>query len=322
MLPKLFTPIFLALGIFIGAQLGKTTSNEQAKEVDFFRFEKSFAATILEKLPWRLEPKFPPIKQISPMKLPVAEFSQPPNLKIKAGISADENNSIYYEKNINEKLPIASLTKLITALATFDNLKQDDITTISKNAVAAYGEIGDLVVNEKISIKNLLYIMLIDSSNDAATALAETFSLNNKDIVALINKKAKEIGMENSYFTDPAGLNPDNFSTASDLFKLANSALKNDLIREIISIEEIDVFSDDNKIKHHLKNTNKLLGKIDWIIGGKTGYTEEAGECLILAIEHQPSKTYFITVILGAGIGERFIETEKLIEWTKKVYRW
>lgn len=322
MLSKFFTPIFLIFGIFIGAQVAKTTSNEQAKEVDFFKFEKKFAATIIEKLPWSLNSKYPQIRQPSPIKLPIAEFAQPPTLKIKAGISADENNFVYYEKNINEKLPIASLTKIITALTVLENLNPNDTTTISKTAVSAYGETGGLVINEEISIKNLLYIMLIDSSNDAAIALAEALAQKNKDTVALMNEKAKTLGLTNSFFSDPAGLNSNNFSTASDLLKLTNIALQNELIREIISIEEIDVFSENKKTKHHLKNTNKLLGKIDEIIGGKTGYTEEAGECLILIAEHKPSKKYFIAIVLGAGIGERFIEAEKLIDWTKEVYRW
>lgn len=312
----------MTLGIIAGVQLGKTTSSDPSTKVDFFSFEKNLAATIVENFPWKLAPEIPPIQNPAPNKLPEAEIISAPDLKIKAGISADEKNHIYYEKNINQKLPIASITKLITALVVLDNLKQNDIAIISKNSVDTYGEMGDLVVNEKISVKNLLYIMLIDSSNDAAVALAETINQNNKNTVELMNAKAKILGLINSSFSDPAGLNPDNLSTASDLFKLTNIALKNSLIREIIGTEEIDVFSADNKIKHHLKNTNKLLSKIDEVIGGKTGYTEEAGECLILTIEHQPSKTYFITIILGAEIGTRFQESEKLINWTKKIYRW
>ena len=322
MLPKLFAPILMTLGILVGVQLGKTTSSNSSTEVDFFSFEKNFVATVAENLPWKITSAIPKIQEPEPSKLPAAEIIPAPNLQIKAGISADENSHIYYEKNINQKLPIASITKLITALVVLDNLNQKDIATISKNAVDTYGEMGDLVVNEKISVKNLLYIMLIDSSNDAAIALAEAINQTGKNIVELMNAKAKILGLANSSFSDSAGLNPDNFSTAADLFKLTNIALKNPLIREVIGTEETDVFSADNKIKHHLKNTNKLLSKIDGIIGGKTGYTEEAGECLILAVNHLPSKTYFITVILGAEIGTRFQESEKLINWTKKIYRW
>ena len=322
MLPKLFAPILMTLGILIGVQIGKPTSNNPAIEVDFFSFEKNFAATIVENLPWKLTPEIPTIQNPAPNKLPETELIPAPNLQIKAGISADENGHIYYEKNINQRLPIASITKLMTALVVLDNLSQKDIATISKNSVDTYGEMGDLIVDEKISVKNLLYIMLIDSSNDAAIALAEAINQTGKNTIDLMNAKAKILGLANSFFSDPAGLNPDNFSTASDLFKLANNALKNPLIREIIGTEEIDVFSFDNKIAHHLKNTNKLLSRIDGIIGGKTGYTEEAGECLILAVEHLPSRTYFITVILGAEIGTRFQESEKLINWTKKIYKW
>ena len=336
MLSKLLAPIFMTLGILIGVHMGdvNTTSNSNAqKEVDFLSADFSgqipdrgrgqeFAADIIVNFPFKIKSEVPKPPEILPVKFPVADKINPPDLKVKAGLSIDEKNNVYYEKNADEKTPIASLTKLLTALVVVDNLPADAEIVVSKNAVETEGEMGDLVVGEKLSAKNLLYIMLVDSSNDAAAALSEAIEQNGKNFTDLMNAKAKELKMANSLFSDPAGLNPDNISTANDLAKLANAALKNPLIRQIINTEETDIFSTDGKTAHHLKNTNKLINKISGIIGGKTGYTEEAGECLILMTEHQPSKTYFITIVLGAENGERFNEMEKLVSLTKKVYRW
>ena len=270
-------------------------------------------------------------KQNTPHKLPqIEEVVDWLNLKAKAAASFDtENNRFLFQKNIDQKLPIASLTKLLTALKVMDQLELEEIVEVSKKAIATYGEMGNLVVEEKISVKNLLYIMLIESSNDAAVALAEVVEKKTNRVpnlfVDLMNKKAKEIGLFNSHFSDASGLNLDNVSTISDLTKLTKYSLENqkyNLIWQILGIEEINVQSIDGKINHYLKNTNKLIGKIEGIVGGKTGYTEEAGECMILVIKNSSQKGYLINVILGAANGGRFTEMERLVKSIQEIYLW
>lgn len=258
-------------------------------------------------------------------RLPESEDAPSPDITAKAAISATKNGRILFQKNTDQPLPIASLTKLLTALVVIDKLPLSEKVKINKAAVDTYGEMGNLVVSEELSVESLLYIMLIDSSNDAATALAETVEgrlPGEMMFPGLMNTMAQGLGMVNSHFSDPAGLNPDNVSTASDLVRLATANLENPLVKKILGTNETDVFSADNRIRHHLKNTNKLLGRTQGVIGGKTGYTEEAGECMILIAESPQETDYFMVALLGSNSGMRFIETDKIVEWTRQHYGW
>lgn len=302
------------------AQTAKTTQTVRS-EAAFFNL--AFSSDFRHSL-WPLAPaNFPDLPPVPPGGLPESKEIPLPEISARSALAANKDGCFFYQKNPDQKLPVASLTKILTALVATDSLDTETIAFVSKNAVETYGEMGGLVIDEKISVKNLLYIMLMDSSNDAATAVAEAVEKNTgADFVGLMNAKAKKLKMANSSFSDPAGLNPDNISTAIDLSTLTNAAIENQLIKQIIGIQEIDVFSDDKKIRHHLKNTNRLFGKINNVAGGKTGYTEEAGECMILVVDSPQNNSYFTVIVLGADIGARFAETEKLVRWTKYTYGW
>jgi D-alanyl-D-alanine carboxypeptidase len=277
-------------------------------------------------------------------------------------------------QNINEKLPIASLTKLMTALVVLDKTNLDDVVTINAKAVEAEGKKGNLFPGEKITVENLLYILLAHSGNDAAVSLAEyvgekiisieelpdnsvfisepadsNFETNDPVLkfVKLMNQKASSFGLKNTHFINPNGLDPaedisdnsnnnnyiknpifdeleknekGNYSTAYDLAKLVNYALDKPLIWEILRTQKISVRSVDKKFVHHLENTNELLGKLLNIAGGKTGYTEQSGESLILVIGDPIGNHQIISVILNAE--DRFAETEKLTSWIFENYSW
>ncbi len=261
---------------------------------------------------------------LNPNFIPMRNWAvEEPDIQAKAaGIFDPSGEKFIYQKNIKEKLPIASLTKIMTAIIALENLSLDEIIIISKKAVMTEGENGRLIIGEKLSVRDLLYIMLIESSNDAAVALANA----RDEFISLMNKKAEEIGLEDTNFVDPAGINVSSYSTITDLVKLAEySFAQRSLIWQILSIKEIDINSQGGTISHHLINTNKLLSEsADWqtqIIGGKTGFTEEAGGCM-LTMARIPDKPgeYLITVILGSE--NRELETKKLIEWIQKAYVW
>ena len=223
-----------------------------------------------------------------------------------------------YQKNIKKELPIASLTKIMTALVVLENLNLDDTIIISEEALKAEGIQGGLVAGETLSIKNLLYIMLVESSNDAAIALADAVA---DDFISLMNKKALSLGLENTYFAEPTGISKWNYSTASDLAKIIKHSLTSPLIWEILEIKEIEIFSEDSVVQHGLLSTNKLLETISDLVGGKTGFTEEAGGCLITLIKiSEKTDRYFTTIILGSK--NRELESKKLIEWAQKAYIW
>lgn len=233
-----------------------------------------------------------------------------------------KSKSILYQKNIEEKRPIASLTKIFTTTIFLENISKnelDEATTVSKNAIDTYGQMGNLSVDEKISLKGLLYMMLLQSSNDAAVAIMEYLqTARGINLVDRMNEKATELNLQNTFFADPAGLDPQTISSALDLIKIIKYALNQNLIWEIMRLDSIDLYSADGQHLHHLSNTNKLLNKLPNVIGGKTGYIDEAGECMILVINIPEKENKIILVVLGAK--DRFAETEKLANWINEAY--
>ncbi|MFH1460803.1 MAG: hypothetical protein ABIF84_00035, partial [Patescibacteria group bacterium] len=201
-----------------------------------------------------------------------------------------------------------------------ENIDLEEIVVVSRKAVAAYGEQGKLRVDEKISVKNLLHALLMESSNDAAVALAEAVEQKtNKNFVELMNQKARQLGLIKTIFIDSSGYEPANVSTVREIAILVDDSFKEPIIWQILKTPTIDLFSADGKINHYWVNTDQLLNRLPNIIGGKTGYTEEAQGCLVIAFK-RPEGGRLVSVVLGAQ--EKFLETEKLINWVEQAYRW
>ncbi|MDP3697645.1 MAG: serine hydrolase [Candidatus Taylorbacteria bacterium] len=244
-----------------------------------------------------------------------------PTIDAKSAVVFDTRSSRFlYEKNGKTKLPIASLTKVMSAVVVLENLAMNDIVTISGDSIKVDGEKHDLYLGEKMTVKNLLKLTLIESSNDAAYALASYAKSKGIDFVSAMNVKARALGMADSNFIDPAGLNDNAYSTVQDLLKLVQYSLNYQEIWDISAEKTAIVESSDEKIKHTARSTNLLIGLIKDLIGGKTGYTEGAGQCMILvtSVPDYPSK--IVSIVLGSQ--DRFGDTQKLIDWTRRAYRW
>ena len=162
--------------------------------------------------------------------------------------------------------------------------------------------------------------MLIESSNDAAYALANYAEEKRLDFTGEMNLKAKALNMRDSFFNDPAGLDDSAYSTAQDLVKLVEYSLNYKEIWDISAEKTAIIESSDERIKHSIKSTNRLLGLIKDIIGGKTGYTDGALECMILVASVPDYPGQLISIVLGSD--DRFGDTQKLVEWTRAAYRW
>lgn len=244
-----------------------------------------------------------------------------PTINAKSAVIYDTHSSRFlYDKNSEAKLSIASLTKVMTAVIVLENLNLDDIVTISEDSIKVDGEKQDLYLGEKISVQNLLKLMLIESSNDAAYALASYGKTKSIDFIEEMNAKAQKLGMTNSNFIDVAGLNDNAYSTVQDLIKLVEYSLNYQQIWDISAEKTAIIESSDERIKHSIISTNRLLGMIKDIIGGKTGYTDGAGQCMILvaSVPDYPSK--IVSIVLGSQ--DRFSDTQKLVEWARSAYRW
>lgn len=231
---------------------------------------------------------------------------------------------ILFKKNIDKKLPIASVTKLMTAVVALENYPLYSEIKISKEAIDQEGESGRLNPGEVLQIKDLLYIMLIESSNDAAESLTE--NMGKEKFIALMNKKAEDLGLENTFFINPNGLDtsdPDNLNTSSalDLANLVIYIQKNHpLIGEILSLKQYSFSSPDGQFQHSLVSTNALLYNPQ-TVWGKTGYTKKANGCMVNLIHpFSDDKLTIINVVLGAD--DRFYEMQRLADWLNNSFIW
>lgn len=214
-----------------------------------------------------------------------------------------------YEKNIHTQLPPASLTKLMTAVIVTEYADHSDAVTITPRAVATEGVSGSLRVGETFSVPDLLEVMLVVSSNDAAAAFEDYFASKGIDLISLMNEKATLLGMVDTHFANSTGLdNPEHYSSAADLAVLAGYSLHDEQLWNILSRTSASVYSLNKKIIHTLLSNNELLLKKKANVrGGKTGYTKNAHGCMITALN-----TGEVIVVLGSD--DRAGDTEKLIQ--------
>jgi D-alanyl-D-alanine carboxypeptidase len=246
-------------------------------------------------------------------------------VRAKSAIVIDrKSKEILFEKSGLERRAMASLTKIMTALVFLESKQNlDDNVIIENTYIALEGADIDLGVGEELTLNDLLHGTLVASGNDAASALAEFTSGNLDDFVLQMNKRAVEVGMMNTHFENVSGLDAQgHYSTARDMAKLADIAFENPKFSEVTATKEYGIMEGEEARKT-FRNTNQLL-HADYpnIKGGKTGYTDNAGFCLITMSENDIGNQ-IITVILGEEEnGQQFQDTKALVDWTFKTYKW
>jgi D-alanyl-D-alanine carboxypeptidase len=238
-----------------------------------------------------------------------------PELNARATIIVEteinRSSSVIFENNSNVQVPIASLTKLMSAIVVLENYNLSDMRIIDIIADSQDAIEQDVKLGDSFSVKSLLEIMLIGSSNKAAYALAQMKGEAN--FVDLMNKKAKYLDLKNTFFADPTGLSEKNISTSEDIAKLAGYILK-----YTPKIAEISKEKDKNIVGFGtITNTNVLLNEIDNVACSKTGNTAAAKGCLLLVVKNPNSGNYLINVILGAD--DRFGEMKKMLTWASGI---
>lgn len=210
---------------------------------------------------------------------------------------------VLFEKNKDKKLAMASTTKIMTAITAIENCEDlDEKFEISPKAVGIEGTSLYLRKGDIYSTRDLLYALMLISGNDASVAIAEHVAGTTSEFVTLMNEKAKEIGATNSHFANTHGLDEDgHYTTAYDLAKITAYALNNDTFREIVSTQSTKIVNskEGQEEPRYLRNKNKLLFKLDGCIGVKTGFTNDAGRCLVSAIERNGMR--LICVVLNCG---------------------
>lgn len=209
-------------------------------------------------------------------------------------------NRVLYEKNAKEKRYMASTTKILTAITIIENCDINKEITITKDTVGVEGSSIYLEVGEKLTIKDLLYGLMLRSGNDCAETLAVHCSGSIKDFACLMNKTAKKIGANDSNFVTPHGLHDENhYTTAYDLALISCYSMKNDTFREIVGAKSYRIpFTTRNTVRL-LINKNKMLNQFEGSTGIKTGYTKKAGRCLVSSCYRDGME--LICVVLNCG---------------------
>ena len=247
------------------------------------------------------------------------ETSIEPNILSSNAISIDrKTETILYEKDAYKKVPMASTTKIMTCLVALENSNLQDIVTVSEKASSIHGSTLANHKNDKIPMIDLLYGLMLRSGNDCAIAIAEHISGSVEEFSKLMNKKAKELNLKNTNFVTPHGLDDDNhYTTAYELAILTNHALKNDTFKNIVSSKTYSMTL--NNYSKILNNTNELLGNVNGVYGVKTGFTFNAGRCLVSCCKR--GDLDIIVVVLGANTKKiRTSDSRQLIEYVFKEY--
>lgn len=186
------------------------------------------------------------------------------------------------------KLPQASLTKIMTALIAIESGRLDEVVTVSAAAAAGKGSRLKLRAGDQVLLKDLLAAAVIKSANDAAHAIAAHLAGDEKKFAAMMNRRAKTLGLKNTRYANASGLDqPEHYSTAEDTARLMREALRHPLFRELLQVEELTIRTVDGARSFEVKNTNRLVGTYEGLVGGKTGFTAKAGPCLAVVAERE-----------------------------------
>jgi len=254
---------------------------------------------------------------VSEPQMPVSKNIVPPDITATGIFISDQNTGIVlYEKNANIRYKPASLTKIMTALVAMDYFDEDTILNVV-NGQNANGSTVNLKKGDKLIAADLLYALLVPSGNDAAITLAENYPGGYQAFISRMNSKVAEMGLQNTHFSNVSGVESSNHYTSSyDITMLARAALSRPQFSSIVSTQKVTIKSLKGNF-YPLETTNLLLGK-PGIFGVKTGWTPEAGECLVILAE----KDNHPVIITLLNSKDRFGEAQTMFNWIYSNFSW
>ena len=246
---------------------------------------------------------------------------RPPAITATAAILIDmDSGRILYSRNANARVPMASTTKIITAIIALESLELGATVTISADVAATGGSRLWLEEGEVLTVEQLMYALLVSSANDAAVALAEAVAGSVQTFVKQMNEKAEALGLANTHFVNPHGLNAKkHFSSARDLAILAQHAMQDPVFRQMVHTREYTIPWPGHDTPRLLENHNVLLGRQAWVTGVKTGSTPYAKYCMVASGTRDGVS--LVSVLLGATNDDvRWRETEALLDYGFSLY--
>ena len=306
-------PFWWTLNIFSQSTEDFFLFSELARNPQIFTAQAALEAKVQKVLPLKRQSAIPlKLSSASALTVFVNEKTQ--------------ESKILFKENIDKKLAIASLSKLMGALVVARHYDLNEEITILRAAVLEEENFGQLRAGDTFITRDLLYPMLMESSNDASASFALKIGMSN--FLNLMNQEAGFLGLKDTFFVNHAGLDPDipggaiNYSTTQDLFTLTRYLKTfHPTIFEILGLKEHVLYTKDGILHHTMENTNKLLDSTGWptsVLGGKTGWTPEAQGALVLVLQSPKSKGYLVNVILGSS--KKFQDMENLVNWVFSSY--
>lgn len=218
---------------------------------------------------------------------PASAEQTPTSLSAQSALLMEaDSGTVAFEKNAHTRLPMASTTKIMTALVALELASPDTVISVDKRAVGVEGSSIYLCEGEELTLEELLYALMLESANDAATAIAIGLCGNEETFVDAMNQKATSLGLSDTHFANPHGLDAEaHYTTAYELAIIAKEALKNPLFKTIVSTRKTTIPHQNTDGVRLLVNHNKMLRQYEGCIGVKTGYTQKSGRCLVSAAE-------------------------------------
>ena len=242
-----------------------------------------------------------------------------PSVTMKAGLLSDGDGRIIWARKPGDRRSMASITKIMTAIVVLERSKLDESVVVPSGASSVGESTAFLIAGEKLSARDLLAAMLVQSGNDAATTLALHVGGTEERFVQLMNQKAVELGLKSTHFANPHGLDaPGQYSTAADLEVMSRYAMSKPEFRRIVRMKRATIGEPGNR--HKLTSTDLLLGNYSGAIGIKTGSTDQAGYSVVSAANRNGVTLY--AIVLGTSSDpQRFRDAKELLDWGFAHYR-
>lgn len=249
----------------------------------------------------------------------LVEGAVEPVVNAKSALLVDlPSQTTLYAKNPDDSRPIASLTKLMTALLAVERTQPNDIVTVPKLGTTTEESRMGLTEGQHMRAQDLLAGLLVSSANDAAVALAIHIAGSEKEFTEQMNKRAEEMGLKRTHFANPIGLDQEgNYSSAADLAVLARAAIAQSRISDVVGNKELTVTSVEGQ-PFTIRSTDELLGSYLPIAGLKTGTTDAAGPCLISVVDTGQRK--LLAIVLNSP--NRFQENKSMLDWGLNSHQW
>lgn len=287
----------------------------------YFGLQKSRNLQVVSPLPSLLTRVFPKAMSAERAWRPNSQaFSsnvKKPQINSAAALSYDlTDNKFLFQKNVSQKLPIASLTKIMTAVVALENEDLSEQITIGSRAATIGEDSMGLAAGEKFTLEEVIYGLILNSGNDAAEAIAANSPFGRDNFVYLMNKKAEDLGLSDTHFTNPTGLEGDGrqYSTVHDLLVLTRYALANPEFAKVAATYQYSIAASTQHKEYQLYNETNLLTSYPGVKGVKTGYTDEAGMCLVTYLDYDGHQ--IIAILLNAE--NRRLEMKDLLDYSLK----